>query len=815
MAILQMHYTSLASGPDGRRGFQVSASTGGISPVLEDAAIKASAYRAPAGAASETPEEIDRLPVSLGYTCVDGKVVLYQSRYVGQDFAGRQGNYFAHALVTDTRAFDGLRPIDTWRAPSWDQCSAPAAALPPLSRLQPGSLADQEAVDRFLRGGRLSMLAPIAAAVQSALVDPRERVVLVCTTSDEAAAWIAAVTHALPRHLALAVTFTTFSAAPLEADVMLIGTVRGVTVGHDPFRPQTIIDLTREHPKAAVTPYAACVAEAWAVGPARVQQLVTLAEAVHSELVAEELDVLADVHLLLADGTCDSDRTASALEFTQSRLAPETSRAAMEAAARLVEGERSLQDADTWGRVIDRADRSGNHLPSGVVDVYARDFLERAVEGSVVAAPQDAASVRAALDRVGGGWALDRLRITGTLAESIAVLTTLTRSQVRLSAEALVALVDAAYLPAMLTDPSPDTADLVAGSPHRNAVLDYVCRRLEQVLSDPGSPSHQLALALPTPAARLLHEHGQPGPALRDVVVPVLVAAGELSRIGGLAELVRRGSARTAVHDVDRWMEVLWVEPPTAEEAVGLFRILDTQTLARTSVPDLLVQRLLEDAKAGALSPGDADLADQLLQEPVGAALGPGRSIVEAVRWGAYFRGSPTDTGAAIAAAQTASLLIPHVGVDVSQWLLRAVVDWTLQLPDPIDHVDALASVHAAAPGDFLEMYVRRAAQQLPRQPADRLARIAVTWATFAVAEGGDARLVERTLPEVVRQRRKRELDDVGQALERMRAELDPVRWVVQDQGHQEWSAWWSAVREANERPSAFNRIFRRRRTDA
>lgn len=812
MAIRQLHYTSLASGPDGRRGFQVSAATPGIPRALEDASIKASAYRAPSNPSSSAPEEIDRLPVSLGYARPGGGTMLYQSRYVGHDFAGRQGNYFAHALLTDegADALEDLRPIETWRARFWRSAPEPVTALPPLRHLEPGGLTDLRSVHRFLHAGRLPMLPAVVDAVRRALVDPRERVVLVCPDSDAAALWIAAVTHALPHHLALAVTFTTFSATPLDEEALLIGTVPGVPIPRDPFRPQAVLDLTSSQSEGPGAPYATAVAEGWRRSSSGVRELVRLGERAAPPVRATELDVLADVHHLVEGFAVPVERTAAALIFGAERLDDQVLRDALETTARFVIRDGPLPNRGEWAQVIDRAARGGVDVPPSVTDTYARALLTAVADGAPAPTASLSAPVRASLARVAGSWARARFHQDSSLDTAVSALAALLALRVRVTGDQLAELEDYLVVPTLLSDPSDATAAIVMTWPEKDALLADVCRRIDEALAEPRSPWHELAVSIPPPAARLLQAHIAPGTPLGETVVKALVNAGDLEPVKGLSRLLSSRDTASP-RDVERLVELLWDEPPSAGDGAALLRRLDGATVARTALPDLLVQRLLEDAAREALTPQDAELAAELAREPIGAALGAGRPTVDAITLGAYLRGRPADTRRATDAALDAMALTARVGEDVSEWLLHTAADWVIGIEDPVEHAEALLALSRAAPAAFFDVHRKRAQRRMVAAPPRRLAEVLPGWAALA-AEGGDGRLLEVALPAVVKERRRRDLDEVGRHLQRIAVDLQPLDWALQRSGADGWEDWWSAVRTTHEPTRPLERLLKWRR---
>lgn len=276
MTARQLYYTSSDAGRDGRSGFQINAATPGIRQGAEDFAIRASTYDPPSALLASDPGD---LPVTLGFTRRRGITVIYRSVYAGADFAGRLGNYFAHALVVDDLAEDlgGLLPIDLWAAPHWSTTTSDSVELPALGVLSAGSGADQDATADFLtRPDRRAVLAAVLAAVLEAR-SRGERVVLVCAAPGEAPLWVSAVTRSLPHDIALEITFSTWSGRPEEADALLIATTPDVRVRPEPGLVVLNLALADDAPiPSGGSPFATTLAEAWGGGPDAVLEVLRL-----------------------------------------------------------------------------------------------------------------------------------------------------------------------------------------------------------------------------------------------------------------------------------------------------------------------------------------------------------------------------------------------------------------------------------------------------------------------------------------------------------------------------------------------------------
>src|SRR5690606_28416471 len=93
-------------------------------------------------------------PVPLLYDRLDGRPLLPWCRYLGRDDSGRYGNLFAHAVIDEPDALEGLRPAELWHAPHWTHLPHPGTTvLDPLDELVPGAALDPESLAAWLAGG--------------------------------------------------------------------------------------------------------------------------------------------------------------------------------------------------------------------------------------------------------------------------------------------------------------------------------------------------------------------------------------------------------------------------------------------------------------------------------------------------------------------------------------------------------------------------------------------------------------------------------------------------------------------------------------
>jgi len=239
----QLHYTSARKGPTGRSGFQFVAETPGLPPGVRAAVTPFMAYRPPPDAPlSPTPKELERFPVALSYDRVGGRALLVRSRYLGQDYSGRQGNFFAHAVVAEPEELEGLRPIELWQAEIWaeqpgDGELAPLEDLPPGSGVSPETLAERLAAENSY-----PLLVRLVDTAVAALDRGHGRLVLVCRDAEPIVHWIAVLSYSLPAAVAARLSFTTFTADPAGTPHRVVGTTPDVWSAVRPDDPAFFLD---------------------------------------------------------------------------------------------------------------------------------------------------------------------------------------------------------------------------------------------------------------------------------------------------------------------------------------------------------------------------------------------------------------------------------------------------------------------------------------------------------------------------------------------------------------------------------------------
>ncbi len=218
MTFRQLYYTSCENGLAGYGGYQFNAVTPGVpSPVLrevEDGTV----YEPPREFLAAPPDEPGGYPIALSHAVSEstGATITAHVVFAGDDYSGRPGNYFAHALVTETpeEDFGPLLPVELWGAPFWRRAPVGGTELPYLHGPPPRGALDRAGTQAFLDAhGRAAALPVLLSAVDRAMAGDKP-VLLAGRDADENAWWIAALSYLLGDRLGRRMTFSTYSHRP-------------------------------------------------------------------------------------------------------------------------------------------------------------------------------------------------------------------------------------------------------------------------------------------------------------------------------------------------------------------------------------------------------------------------------------------------------------------------------------------------------------------------------------------------------------------------------------------------------------------------
>jgi GTPase-associated protein 1, N-terminal domain type 2/GTPase-associated protein 1, middle domain len=226
MKSLQLCYTSCRHGMSGTAGFQTWASSPGLHPDERREIERRCLYRPPRDAHPEPgrDEIAHRFPIALRYFPLDsGHAALIRSCYLGRDYSGRWGNFFAHALLLQEPRALPRWPIDYFEWAGWrdrltleEEGTAPPPALPEvdvvpvepapsfrLSELQEFLGEEPRRPELLARMGRAILLGRAAA-----------RCLVVRDTATNGLYWIACLQKLFPPAHARGLSFSTYQDDP-------------------------------------------------------------------------------------------------------------------------------------------------------------------------------------------------------------------------------------------------------------------------------------------------------------------------------------------------------------------------------------------------------------------------------------------------------------------------------------------------------------------------------------------------------------------------------------------------------------------------
>lgn len=210
----QLYYTSCEHGLSGYTGYQFNAATPGVDTRVLREVERFTVYEPPR---SLPPDQFQHHPVNLCYSPdLGGARVLSRVVSSGDDPSGRPGNYFAHTLLLNG-AVDPL-PAELWGASFWTGRPVAEPNLPGLTPA-PGPL-DRERTAAWLRGRDEATLSRLLVAVDAAIDDGPP--VLLVAEDEDAAHWVAALSHLLPPRRALRMSFATYSGSPQNTLVNVV-----------------------------------------------------------------------------------------------------------------------------------------------------------------------------------------------------------------------------------------------------------------------------------------------------------------------------------------------------------------------------------------------------------------------------------------------------------------------------------------------------------------------------------------------------------------------------------------------------------------
>lgn len=739
MTVHQLHYTSCEDGLEGIQGFQITAMTPGAPRQLVDLAVRASVYEvAPSIMARLDETDPSVFPVAFGYVPCGGAATLFQSRYLGADFTGRTGNYFAHALLLNSAeaALAGVLPIDMWRSPTWVHTRQNGTDLPLVPALSPGSATDPVSVRRFLASpGRFGRLAQLIGAAQGLIGGGRGRLVLVVPDDHTGALWLAALCRSLPRALGLEISFVTYTARPEDTTVLVSCTTPDVRL--PAYGDFTVVDLTEGGSQdGEMTRYGTVLARLWENDDVAVAH--QFAQRVSPPLTGADLEAFAVV-LECATGRPAATPPAERLLLAAARLTVDrlpgtlTDTSWHRLCDQLIDGPTDLTG---WAELLQSADRRGEPVHAGLLGAY----------------------YVAALAEPRRLW--------------LPVLT----------AEELADVAEHAVLPALA---DPRSAAILGRLGDQQDLIDALVRVLQRRLAN-HEETTRLATTLSPEAAQLLRKVA---PAGRTALLADLVLArnGQGDRV---RVLVR------ARHDTgwQRLGEVLWPDDPNTEEAMTAVSELPTDVLRGTGLLARITLRLKRLIERDELGPKEIRLIDALLDDRVTGELSQqDAEVFEAARLIDQFRRSTPKQRAtqAVLAGLTAVGRLP---ADIGDRLVDSMVVFSLRA-DGMAHRELLLLALESGSRRFFTTYRKLAGDRLSKAAPGAVATMIVIWWSLP-----DTRLRQQltneTLAGAMAKRRAKHLDQVGDLLVATAKKL-PIDVPAPNNS---WRTWWKTWRSQHER---------------
>jgi len=255
-------HTSCAKGINGDGGQTVFSHTHGFPKNIQMAMSGLYVYPRPRGMVLKE-ETVAKLPPIFTYRQISqDSCIIALNTMLTQDYrdGGRLGNYLCHIVVCRIKdlvvarpgGWKDVYPAEYFGGEPWGD---PAKAAPPPGAnsnqvppllptpvLEPGSFIDEKVVQLFLsdESHSQSYLTMVAAMLQHKKDGKR---VVICDTPENTRIWIAALHYALPRELALKVSFTTYEFSPQISESRICGVLpTGTDYSHEKTYANYIFD---------------------------------------------------------------------------------------------------------------------------------------------------------------------------------------------------------------------------------------------------------------------------------------------------------------------------------------------------------------------------------------------------------------------------------------------------------------------------------------------------------------------------------------------------------------------------------------------
>ncbi|HEY0378373.1 MAG TPA: hypothetical protein VGC87_15765 [Pyrinomonadaceae bacterium] len=801
MSFRQTYYTSCEQGLRGGKGFQISAATEGIEPSILQQIERLGLYVPPVSSPSRpSSEEIERFPVSLLFQHLgDGSAVLAQAKYTGADYSGRFGNYFTHSLISSDPEQDlgreGLLPIELWGALMWSATESPHTGLPPLGHLEAGGVIDPERVAEFLaEGGRMQHLPVFLTAVESALSTGR-RVVMV-DDSQAVALWIAAASYALPRRLALKLSFNTYVKNPYQTEFLIVGTTSDSDFDFAPHEIEHqfyVFDFAggRFTPLNEVSVFARMAAASYTADRVHVVAGFShFVEQVAPDLTLEELDAAFTCHAMLAGFRPPGADDVRVVGWCSRHINQ------LEAGELLALIGPVIDEGATRDEIVDAYtslyltainDPARTEVRQLIELPYLEWLIRKACGGSSVAI----------LEHTAG-----RLHVRQSIKGEAAPLLLSWVKEVRQSNDArrlspLFKIADEIGF----FDADDDSLRLVGEEVVGPALTELSAREiLERHLAKPGMRSvlggvgTYLAARVGSPEAfrpladvlsseevynalvRYAFEQQAITLYFRLVGARIpYVTADPKIRLGAFMECVegiRRVSSGLPGELVENAYDAVWQSSlPSFDEAVGLLDLLERLQVSGTNIPKRLVQ-LVAACDLLALEPKQQELINRLdARHPIYKTLGEKQTVIDAYRIPAELELSGDDLPQEVEGSLDFLEKHPELGKELIARAATVIARHLVNVKDSELHSRLLVRAYKRAGGPpFLDAYggaVVVALQKPSNARAKVTARFIQVWTSVerANAKFIAGAMFEVFLPQAVAEWRSRELDDVDREL--------------------------------------------------
>lgn len=654
MSFRQVYYTSCRKGLRGSPGFQVNAASCGIAPNLLQQVERLCVYVPPVSAPSRPgPGELDQFPLALIYQPIqDGATVVAQARYIGADYSGRFGNYFAHCLITTAPAADlgELLPIQLWRSPLWSATESETTELPEAGPATPGGAIDLPQLADFLADkGRMEHVAAFVTAAEQALRSHR-RVVIV-DSSDCVARWIAAMCFVLPRNLALQLTFNTYVKSPYQTDALVVGTTADSDFGFAPHEIRHTVFLfdfvgARFTPIESLSPLG--LMAALALRPERVEHLAgyhAFIAAVEPELPLEQAGIALASYCKLVGMTVPGIDSAQIARWCAPRLARLPASRVGPLFTQLLDGPVHAQAIEVALTLM--AGATPQTVPTQtqaaaaavIVGWVVRAAALPAVSGESLSQITDALAPMSELAAVAPLYPLDWAALLGSTREPARLLLYVLLGE-RLGGladlgDTLRKLGEEVIGPALGAAPLQRPVGLLAGRSSSLPLLEGLAAYLLCQVREPRIFTELAPLLAANQVAEVLQSWALTNHAL--LLYFHLCRAHSISKPGGRITAFRQcltgvagaGEPLTGPLVESALAVVFSDKPPLPQEELQILSAVPPAVLAQTRILAQFAERLAKSAAAPGTPAIDRELAAQLGAAGLREALGPASAFLE------------------------------------------------------------------------------------------------------------------------------------------------------------------------------------------